>query len=351
MPELKIAENAKMKQGAPGIMPVAPFLCPEKKISLDKSRIIVPNSDFPPQGERQVLQKRARRKAVGFPLARRLLKVENVGDMKKSYERQLSCGETMLQKKTGELKSYYCRNRSCIQCAGIRTGQMISSYGEEVMSWKKKYLVTLTIKNVERAELRSAIKKMSADFRVVVKHLNYHWGKVKLVRSTEITYNEEMDNFHPHMHLIVEGYEPARALMKHWVKITGGSILAQDLRKADENSVLELFKYATKLVSEGKDEHGNRKVVPAQAMHDMFSAIKGLRLISAVGFKAKKEVQEEGDLELQKTTRSPTRIGDEVTWEWGQEIIDWIDYATGEVLADYQPTPRAREFIRQLQNE
>jgi hypothetical protein len=328
-----------------------------KNCGLDKiGQLSQTGGSAPQEGshqERLLLQKRARKKAIGFPLASRLLRLPDTGDMKRSYQRQLRCGEKLVQGEAGDLKTYYCRNRSCIQCSSIRTARMISSYGEEVRSWgDNKFLVTLTIKNVTQSDLRSSIKGMAKDFRVCVKHLNYHHGKVKMVRSTEITYNRSSDTFHPHVHLLVQGYVPARDLMKHWVKITGSSILAQDLRKADEHSVLELFKYATKLVTEKKDENGKRVVVPAHAMHAMFSAIKGLRLIGAVGFKAKPDlVDEEGDFKLEQSTNSPTRLGEFVEWEWIQGFTDWVDYSTGEVLAEYEPSERAKDFIKQLDQE
>jgi len=310
-----------------------------------------------PSPERLVLQKRARKKAVSQALARRLLALPQTGDMRASYLRQTQCGEQILQGQDGTLKQYWCGSRSCISCSSIRTAKFIHNYGEEVSSWPDSYMVTLTIPNVSRFLLRSAVKKMMADFRNLVKYLNYHHGKgVKILRTTEVTFNEDEGTFHPHFHLIINGYLPGRDAMKKWVKmVPGASILAQDIRKTtrDGKEFLELFKYATKLISTSRDENGRFKVIPAWALHEMLGALKGIKLISAVGFSAKKkEVEEEGPLEeLEGKTSSPVRVGEEITWDWASSIFDWADWTTGELLSFYDPTPRARDFLQRLQEE
>jgi hypothetical protein len=273
--------------------------------------------------------------------------------MRRSYIRQLDCGQQLLQGEDGGLKTYYCGNRSCLICSGIRTAKAITSYGDEVRSWgKNAYLLTLTTPNVSKFLLRPALKKMMSDLRVCSKYLKYHHGKVKFVRTTEVTFNAENDTFHPHFHLIVQGYQVGVDLMRKWVSVVpGASILAQDLRPANADAVREVFKYATKLVSEKKGIDGKRKAVPAWALHEMFSAIKGLRLIGVTGFQAKKKIEEEGQLEVEGVTLSPVRLGEVVEWDWAQSITDWADFSTGEILSGYEPSRRAVEFIKQLQEE
>lgn len=297
--------------------------------------------------DRKRVVKRARRKAVSQPLASALFRVTKSRQMKKAYRRTMeTCGQQMTQS-DGTINTNYCGYRWCLICSSIRTARAISAYGAEVQEWESKYLVTLTIPNCSSYLLRPTIKRMTKWFRRSYQALQRKHGKIQLVRSTEITYSQVRDDFHPHFHVIVKDWEVAHDLVKHWLKRTNGHNSAQDIRKADNKSVLEVFKYATKLATDTKT-NGKRNPVPAPILDEIFSSIRGLRLLAAVGMKSR--LQDELDeLELQSGTPAFVRVNEFVNYEWFQEMRDWVDLETGELLSHYEPTPRADDWIKRME--
>jgi hypothetical protein len=308
-----------------------------------------------PQGfsqDQKKLQKRARKKAISKPLAARLAAVAKSKQMLRGYNRTLHrCGETISQGGDGKVITYYCKARHCVLCGSIRTAIAIHSYGDEIRSWDKKFFVTLTIPNVSAARLRSAIKGMLYDFRVVTQYLKRKYPEVKIMRSLEVSYSGVRNDFHPHFHCIVSGKDVAKGLLTRWLhQVLGTSSLGQDLRQADNNSVMEVFKYAAKLSQEVKGEDGKRVLAPAWALDEIFSALKGVRCLGAVGFRAKKkDTTDDEDFEVIGMTKVIKRVGESVDWDWVQGVRDWADLRTGEVLTEYEPSRRMDEFIHKLE--
>lgn len=328
-----------------------------KRDKVSKSRnpqgavtFVLPSKSYTP------LQRRARRRSVSKPLAELLMRVTPSLEMKKSYERTATkCQEKMFQT-GGKLHTAYCSNRWCLVCSSYRQVRMYASYGQEVLSWKNSaYFVTLTIPNVSAIELRSSIQKMHKVFRLCWRYMREKEGlEVQMVRATEITWNGETKKFHPHMHCIIRGKRQAVALVRNWVKRwPEASILAQDIRKADRGSIYEAFKYTSKLIStEVKDADGFGKLVPPVQLDKIFRACRGLRLWCAVGVKsALGEVGEEDALEMEQNTPTPKRVDEELMWEWGQAVRDWIDYETGDVLSDHEPSQKVERFVKKLEDE
>jgi hypothetical protein len=226
---------------------------------------------------------------------------------------------------------------------------MYSGYGEEIESWDEKYLVTLTAPNVRANNLRQEIQKYQKIFRLCWMSLKRKKLDVKMVRSMEITYNEKRDDFHPHIHLIVKGKEVSQALIESWLQRNPtAKRVAQDMRKCDDNSINEVFKYSAKLSIKKK---GQVSPVPAEKLDIIYSAISGLRMWSAVGIRSKNGIENKSDeeLETRQSTLAFKRVDDLVNWEWAQSIRDWVDFETGEVLSEYEPSERAERFISQLE--
>jgi|SRR5210317_1103943 hypothetical protein len=298
----------------------------------------------------EVLQKRARRVAVSKPLSGSLSRVTKDRFMKKAYNRTLyKCGQQMVQSE-GKIVSWWCGYRWCVSCSVIRVARMYAGYGEEIESWEKKYFVTLTAPNVKGHNLRSEIMRYQKIFRLCWMSLKRKKLDVKMVRSMEITYNEKRDDYHPHIHLIVKGRQVSEALVEAWLKRNpAAKRVAQDIRECNDSSINEVFKYSAKLSIK---KEGKVNPVPPEKLDLIFSSIRGLRMWSAVGIRSKNGVEEKSDedLETKESTLAFKRMDELVNWEWAQSIRDWVDFETGEVLSEYEPSERAEKFIRQLES-
>jgi hypothetical protein len=67
------------------------------------------------------------------------------------------------------------------------------------------------------------------------------------IRSTEITVNEETNEYHAHIHMITPSETTGKYIINQWLNInTTANIKGQDIRKADINTVTEIFKYIAK---------------------------------------------------------------------------------------------------------
>jgi len=323
----------------------------EGKVGGLKSKIVSPSKEPQPLTG---LQKRARRKAVSKPLSGALMGVTKSDLMRRAYKRtHEDCGERVTQI-GGKLSTMYCKARWCVTCNNIRSARAWAGYGEEVLSWKTPQFVTLTVPNVSGALLRPTLQKMHHFFQNCWRSLKYRGLDVKLIRATEVTWNEKTGEFHPHMHVLCADRQVAVLLVKAWLKRwEGTSNAAQDIRAADVGSVRELFKYAGKLVSEARDKDGMRKVVPPAMLDEMFSSMRKLRLWAAVGIESalkEDEVVDEEEMKLDESTAATKRFGETITWEWFQAVADWVDLETGEVLSEYEMSDKMKVWVKKLEN-
>jgi len=302
----------------------------------------------------RALQRRARRRAVTKPLSRLLMMVTPSDKMKKMYERTFSKCQEMQFQTGGKLHTAYCGNRWCLVCGSYRQTQMWASYGGEVSKWRDGYFVTLTIPNVPAIQLRTTLQTMHKKFRLCWRYMREKEGlEVKMLRATEVTYSKKNNTFHPHLHCCVKTKKVAVRLMKNWLqRWPEAKSVAQDIRKADKNSVYELFKYCAKLGTDTRDEDGFLQIVPPKKLDTIYTAMRGLRLWCAVGIRsALGELDEEGELKPEETTPAVKRVHEVVVWEWNQGVRDWADYETGEVLSGFEPSEKVERFVKKLENE
>jgi hypothetical protein len=88
------------------------------------------------------------------------------------------------------------------------------------------------------------------------------------------------------------------------------------------------------------DASSLRAVAPVAALDVIFSAMVGRRVYQPMGFRVTvaKTLDEHGAVGLTGETIATKRPGESVLWEWMQELHDWVDLATGDVLSGYEPT-------------
>ena len=291
------------------------------------------------KGGRQKLLKRARSKYITNGITGKLRALKS--PLEKSYLNTFFCCSSM-QQKGQVITSTYCGNRWCLLCNRIRTARLISGYQKPLTDLPDLHFVTLTRPNVSAHLLRSEIKTMLSELREIQNGF-FRKNKIQFrgIRKIECTYNIKRDDYHPHFHLIVSGREQAYLLRDLWVKRNPtANLAAQDIRKCDENSLLELFKYFTKIIQDGK--------LYAQPLDNIFRAIRRVRVFQPFGIrKVSEEIEELISEEYEIQMR-------EVVWIWrdDQQSGDWYSVETGEGLTGYAPNDWAKGFrAEDLQKE
>ena len=261
--------------------------------------------------------------------------------MSASYQNTLRCMYEV-RMKDGSLKSTYCNQRWCKVCSRLRTAKLINRYEQHFKTLKDPYLVTLTIVNTSGGSLRNIIFGMGKTFRMITDLARKKGKRLVGVRTIETTYSTRRNDFHPHYHVIVDGKENAEFLYSEWIKRNPTSKKkAQNIRKADINSLKEVFKYATKEVEYTKT--GQKKPMQIHALHVIYSSMRSMRTFQPIGNFGKGELDKletealedilmEGDEALHESIHEKS----EGVFTWHN--FDWVNTNTGETLSDYIPT-------------
>lgn len=292
----------------------------------------------------KILKKRAKRKYFGQALTLGLVdasKNNPESALSKSYWNTFHCSSELSVMSDGKLSGKFCKNRWCMVCSAIKIAKSIEKYKPFLDSWKDKHFVTLTVVNPDRHGLKIEIDTMYKSFvkiKDVIKkrHSKGQCDKFVGIRKLECTYNPHTDTYHPHFHLIVDGKENAEFLLNSWLKHHPTSLRrAQDCRPADDNSSLELFKYFAKVISKGDSK--NSRAIYADAMDIIFNEVKGKRTFQPFGFKASDLATEE-----KNEDNNAFAIG---VRKWVQELGDWVDEDTGEMLTGYVPGAEIKNLV------
>jgi hypothetical protein len=215
------------------------------------------------------LLKRARSKYISGALSLKLADLQS--ELRQSYFNTYHCADTLTQSGK-KVISKYCGNRWCLTCNRIRTAKLIMGYREPLSALIDPQFVTLTIPNVAGRELATTIRVMQKTFRKIQKLFEKRKTPIIGIRKIEVTFNARTGEFHPHFHLVVSGHQIAQKIVLEWLKrFPKANNKAQDIRPADDNSIMELFKYFTKVVSGG--------VIYTKALDTIFDSMKGERLV------------------------------------------------------------------------
>jgi len=292
-----------------------------------------------------VIQKRARRKFLTYPFIYAMLKLDS--PMKKSYWNTWHCCREVYSNeesaKTGRYLSKYCKNRWCLVCASIRTAVLINTYRPILSKWEDKCFLTLTIKNCVVEILREKIQEMNKVFydAVRVDRKKKDSLKIKCVKKMEVTYNSDRKDYHPHFHVITETREQAGFLLDYWLEHYAkeeADIQAQKIKKADDDSMIELFKYFTKIVTK-------KKAIPPENLNEIFIAIRKMHTVRPFGFQVLlPDDEEEIEFNLESEETSELNI-----YGWEQDLHDWVSQVTGEKLSGYIPSDRVKRWAEQFE--
>lgn len=258
--------------------------------------------------------------------------------LKKSYWRTWHCNNILLQD-GHKMTSSYCNGRWCNVCNRVRMAKMINGYSAPLLKLKDLHFVTLTAPNVFGEDLTNEIDCFFNSWRKIYKNIkkNYKHLPLRGMRKFEITFKPHT-GYNPHFHFIIEGKKPAELIVKLWLDIKNGTkINAQDIRKANDGSLLELFKYAAKGVHKGKFH--------AKEIDWMYQNLHGRKTYYPVGIK-KVTTEDVDEIDSQEITFAGNRID---VWKWDKDFKDWV--CGDEVLTGYILDGKLDDWINKLTDE
>lgn len=295
--------------------------------------------------DKKRLLKRARRKYFTNGLVIGLAQASEKSEtslLEKSYWNSYHCSSVLQQKASGKIIGKYCKCRWCMVCNAIRTAVSIHQYSPIISSWKDLYFVTLTQKTVLLEDLSEQLNTMQNIFRTICENNRKKRKRgtttTKLVgiRKLECTYNFKSNHYHPHYHILMDSKEGAEELRNQWlVRNPTAKSIAQDIRQADNQSMMELFKYMTKVVS--KASNGSQRKIYYNALDNIFTALRGRRTLQPFGFKipgGKTQIKDVDNSEVIAILK------------WYDNMTDWIDTETGEQLTEYKPSEGMAELLK-----
>lgn len=293
------------------------------------------------------------------------------------YEKTLSCGRTVTRARfDGTHKGATvdfgacCRYRWCEFCSAARLGEWRKRSGPELATWKELHHLVVSIPTVRQrktgagerlnrltaVELRCAVKEMLKATREIANSVRrtdrLPW---KAIRHVEVTYTYERDGkildwYHPHIHFVVENEAAARSFLQRWLKrFPDAHAKGQFCERVTlDKAMREVFKYVLKPVKSEREEMRDsegRAVVDAKtgkrvysvkyvgmradALDVIFTALRGIRLHQAMGFKLPMpDDLEVGNIGVEEDGTLPAALPDfecdSSSWKWSDGALDWL---------------------------
>lgn len=302
-------------------------------------------------------RKRAKAKFAQNTLMRVMAKLNS--PLREKYEETQFCSYSLIQS-GNTFTARYCKQRWCRVCNRIRTGKLMNGYSEAIQAMQEPQFVTLTVPNVPGEILRDTIKAMTATIQKIqdLRRKNKQ-PLIKAIRKLECTYNPDRNDFHPHMHLIVENKQEAEELKLAWMERNPEALeYLQDIRPATEP--IELFKYFAKLTSKSSKDlktYKGKKLILREEYHypealdTIFQAIAGMRIIQPMGGvkMVSDEIEEIESVEIDNVEQ------DTALWQWQKIGItaekytyDWVNVFTGECLTGYEPNDKEWKYSKRI---
>ncbi|MEB0260502.1 protein rep [Mucilaginibacter sp. 10I4] len=269
-------------------------------------------------------------------------------EMKKKYWNSWHCLRKVYTS-NGLKYGKYCKNRSCTVCSGIRKAEIINRYYPVLQQWPDPHFVTLTSKSVSKRGLAKRMKDVFRAFTIITtkhrkKRNNGLPGTLKGIKSLECNFNPKAHTYNVHLHIIVPDKSTADVLKTEWLALwtkngTWDKVLAtpkaQNVKKVwdKEGALVELIKYSSKIFTDpdvmNKTNTLVNKTVYMAALHNIYQAMKNLRIFERFGFNLPKQESKE-PIAINQTT-------DYDLWYYHHKALDWVNRETGEVLTGYTP--------------
>jgi hypothetical protein len=273
--------------------------CKKQAHLLDKLEL---NTEFFLSKSHANLHKHCHTKAKSMHRNLTLHSVCDDPERRKNYRKAYHCSSEALER-DGILYIGKCKKRHCIMCQHIQTNDLINAYLPSLKALQEEaplFMVTLTAKNIKATSpkaLRDEIRLYNKEFTRIKDNIRKtHSMTLNGFKKVECTHNENTDEYHPHLHLIIQGQAEAELVKAYWItqmkKRHGRNKVSNTGQKVvilgtEESDLVEVFKYATKGSVKDSEQ--------AKAEDLMFGAIEGLQIFKPIGkVKRTKRTSEEG---------------------------------------------------------
>lgn len=174
------------------------------------------------------------------------------------------------------VRGSFCRSRWCRPCQ-LQRSRLIAANLSELVAGKRARFVTLTIAHSDQPladqlqKLQSGLTKLRAST----------WWKQRVwagVWFLEITYNHQRQQWHPHLHLLVQGLYIKQSELKHrWWTVTGDSYIVHiEFVRSEEHCHKYVTKYSSKAL-------GVTPAMPDRKLDELIVTMRGKRLCGTFG--------------------------------------------------------------------
>lgn len=198
----------------------------------------------------------------------------------------------------------FCRVRVCPMCnwrRSLKLFSQVSAVTDAILAEKKArfIFVTLTVENVRGEVLRETIDRLNKAFKYITdKHQTFAPAKklkenlLGYMKAEEITYNADRDDFHPHIHAILEvrpsyfdsGYIKQKDWTALWRAALGVDydplVDVRNVKGGTAKAVAEVAKYPVKMDAILKIADKDKA---AKALTQLYAAIFKRRLVTFGG--------------------------------------------------------------------
>lgn len=169
------------------------------------------------------------------------------------------------------------------------------------------------------------------------------------------TINAHIDNFHDGKITLGElfGHLIIRLWLTEVIDLTA-DIKGQDVRKADQKSIKELFKYSVKTAVKAKQQR-----VKVEILDAIFCSLRGTRTIQPVGWTAEQTAEFNRinenlneDLSAQEYEQSEEYLSAPVSTYYWRQIngrLNWYNIESGAPLVKYYPSNKDLLYLQKLQ--
>lgn len=136
------------------------------------------------------------------------------GIAQQKLDRLYRCADVLMyEAKNGEYpklkRAFFCKNKLCPICNWRRSlkhsymsGLIIDKALEKEPKARFVFL-TLTVKNVVAQDLKNELRKLTKGFDRLFKRAKVKRNLIGYMRATEVTYNSETKEYHPHLHILL----------------------------------------------------------------------------------------------------------------------------------------------------
>lgn len=178
------------------------------------------------------------------------LQIEKVGNQ------VFSCAERLEYKVNtdGSIslnKVWFCKNKLCPICnwrRALKHSYQASNVLDIAMKKHPKaqfLFLTLTVKNVPGSELKESLTHLTKSFDRLFRRAKVKKNLIGFMRATEVTYSEERDDYHPHLHILLMVKPNYFNGSDNYIKQAEWSELWKKSAKLDYNPIVDVRKIKT----------------------------------------------------------------------------------------------------------